>query len=608
MPPVLTAARRPRLAGMAAGAIPVAGILVFDPGGRSPFGPAKWALLPVAILVALSIGLAGPRGVDRRTSLRWGAVLAWVAVCAALGLDRVGAWIGTPERRYGALTWALCAAAFLAGQLLDDGGRRMARRVITGVAGVLGVWAIAEVLGWEPLQLTGGGTRPGGPLGSSAYLGAAALLAGGVALGEASDPEGARWRPLAAGCAALGGVALIASGARAAWLGAGIAAGSVAIARRIRFRRTHAAVLLAIVAVALATGVAGRVTSVASDDRGGARGRLDEWRVATRVIADRPWIGTGPEGYRIAFGASVDDAYEQEHGRNPLPDRAHSAPLDIAATLGVPGLVLLLALLMAIAPAVRRAMHGSPTEVGVGAAVVGYGAQTLFLFPLAELDPTAWLLAGTCLVSAAPVLRRASVAWAPALAAVALAVIGAAGVLADRRARDGDALAAVRVRPDIAAYRLAAAADEESVGSSAALDRAIAMADAALRSHPRDPVVRAERTRLLLSRAKRTGTPRHVHVARRALEDAVADDPRNAQLLLRLGVARSLDADDAGAEQAWRAAERLAPRSAAASLDLALLHARAGRLAEARAAVGRALERDPRNVLARRLLRELDGT
>lgn len=587
-------------------------MLVLDPGGRAPFGPAKWALLAPAVLTAAALGFLGPRTPDLWLGRLWVGLLAWVGVCAALGLDRVGAWIGTPERRMGGLAWVLAAAAFAAGRRLDEDGRRVVRRTATIVGGALGLWVVAEVFGWEPLALSGAGSRPVGPLGSSAYVGAAGVLCGAVAGGEASDGSAA-WRRVAAMCCAFAIVAVVASGARAAWVGAIAAVVVTAIARRWRPRWQHGLLAGALLAVAFAFGVAGRAASVATDDHGGARGRLDEWRVAVRLIGEHPMTGVGPEGYRIAFGAAVDDSYEKEHGRDPLPDRAHSAPLDVAATLGLPGLALVLLVLAAIVSGWRRAIGATGPEAGVAAALAGYGVQAMFLFPLAELDPIAWLLAGTCLATATArggTRRRgaAAVAVLGLGAALVLGAVGIAGVIADRRSRAGDHAAAVRLRPDIASYHLASAAAHEEVGSSAGLDRAIAAVEDARRVSPRDPAVVAERTRLLLSRARRTSTPRHVDEARDALESAAIADPRNAALLLRLGLVRSLDGDDAGAVEAWRDAERLAPRSAAASVDLALLHARAGRVTEAEAAARRALERDPGNAVAERILRDLDGT
>lgn len=584
-------------------------MLALDPGGRSPFGPAKWAVVTPAALVAFACSRGG--SVGRRITGAWIAVLGWVLVCASFGLDEIGAWIGTPERRYGAIAWMVGAAAFFAGTGLDARGRTAMARATALAGGVVGAWTIAELAGWRPMELTGVGARPGGTLGTSAYLGAAALLTGGVAVRELGDPDGATWWRLTAGLSAvLATVAWVSSGARAAWVGGALGLTAFVVLGRPWRQRgiARSAVVLmafaaAVIGLGVATGMSDRATAVVTDQRGGARGRIDEWRVAARVVAAHPVTGVGPEGYRIAFGGAVDDSYEQVHGRDPLPDRAHSAPLDVAATLGVPGLALVLLLVGCVAAASVPGCRDDHRRAASVAILVAYAGQSLFLFPLAELDPTAWQLAGTLIPAKLPGRR-----WTAAPAAVAAVVLGAVGligVVADREPRNDRA---ARWRPDVAGYHLAEAADHEAVGSSAGLDRAIAAIEDARRWHPRDPVVVAEHTRLLLERAQRTGSPRHVTAARGALEAAAGHDPRNAALLLRLGVARSLDGDDRAAEAAWRASERLAPRRAAASVDLALLYARTGRVDEARAAAARALIRDPDNLIATQVLEATDGT
>jgi Flp pilus assembly protein TadD len=140
-------------------------------------------------------------------------------------------------------------------------------------------------------------------------------------------------------------------------------------------------------------------------------------------------------------------------------------------------------------------------------------------------------------------------------------------------------------------YRLVAARGFAATGSSIGLDRAIDQLDHALAVSPDDPVVGGERARLLLERARRSGNRAHARTALLALESLVTGDPRNPTVLLRLGIARAATGDAAGAERAWLAAERLAPRSPAASTDLALAYGQAGRMAEAGAAARRALAR-----------------
>ena len=603
--------QRRGLAALAAG-VPLGALLV-DPGGLAPVGPVKWLAVPALVLASAAAALRAAG--DRSVSLPRAPVLAWAAfgvvvVAAALfGVDRIYAWTGTPERHFGALTWGLCALAFVTGHITD---KRATLAGAVAACGIAGGWAIAETLGWEPIDLVGAGDRAVGPFGSSAYLGAALALLAPIAVGVALDGTWSTTvRRLSSAAAIAGGAGLVASGARAAWAGAVFAALVAVWVRRPRVTpRVAAAVAVGtaavVVGLAFATGVAGRVPDVVEDRQGGARGRLDEWRVATRVITRHPVLGVGPEGYRIAFGRAVDDDYERAHGRDPLPDRAHSAPLDVAATTGLPGLVAYGALVLTTGALVLRALrHAPPARAGAAAGLVAYATQALFLFPVAELEPVAWLLAGTVVATGDRSLALRPRRWMPAvaggLAAVAL-VAGVLDVVADRRARDivasdtVDPTGAARLRPDALRYRLAAARQLPPA-------RAIAQLDRALDVSPRDPVVRSERARILLE----LDPP----LALAALQDLAADDPRNAEVLLRLGLAHARTAHPADAERMWKRAEYLAPKSAAASTNLALAYAQQGRWPAAAAAARRALARDPDNDRARAVLEQAeqqDGT
>lgn len=612
--------------GVALAGLVVASVLVADPLGLAPFGPARFAAVSTMTLAAVALGLSTGGRLARGPLVAWGVFLATVVVAATLGVDPLYAWLGTPERHFGALTWALCLGAFFAGQLLARRGGRWVTQAAVAVTGVVGIWAGAEVLGWEPIALEGAGARPVATLGSSAFLGAAMVLLVPVVAGAALDSSRSRrLRLAAAGCGAAGLLALVASGARAAWVGAGVSAFAVLLAHRPRRRHYQLALvggLLVVFIAAFATGVAGRVPEAFEGDVGGIGGRLDEWRVATAVVAANPVTGVGPEGYRIAFGTHVDDAYEIAHGRQPLPDRAHSAVLDVAATLGFPGLFAYLALLVVVGRHVLRALRrGPPPLVGMAAGLLGYVAQSAFLFPLAELDPLAWMVAGlvvaATMTSAEGIIRRPT-RMVPVLVTVATAsalVAGGLDVVADRRAKQsllalaGDSPApttpASALRPDALRYHLVDARIHESLGTLSGLTAALEDLDRALRLSPLDPLVRSQRSRLLLERARRSDDPVDIGVARRALEGLAVDDPRNAEVLLRLGLIRSLAGDGTGAETAWLEAERLAPNSAAASTNLAVAYARMGRAADAVAAAERALARDPTSRLARQVVDDL---
>jgi O-antigen ligase len=601
--------------------------IVLDPWGLFPFGPSKWLVVSVGALLFVARSVGRPSHLPRGVTIGAAAFVAWMALAALTGLDPIYAWAGTPERHWGVLSWFLVAALVWVGSTFERADVRALGTGAAIAAGVCGVWAVGEQLGWEPFATSGGSGRPGGPFGSSAYLGAAMSVLAPLAAAHAVEARD--WRRLMAGAAAaMGAVALVLSGARAAWLGALVALAASGVAWRAARRRpvgALAAVAVLVVAAAMA-GLGSRIGDLGSSEAGGLRGRLDEWRVAMRMVADDPVTGAGPEGHRIAFAAAVDEPYERRHGREPLPDRAHSIVLDTAVTGGIPAAAALLAfMLVATRRALRAARAADPALAGLGVAALAHLTASLFLFPVPEIDFVAALVLGAIFASTnpraadprplirSPNLSRAARAAAGALAVVAL-VAGALDVAADRAARgildrDGtDPDAAAQLRPDVVRHHLAAARGHEATGSLEGLDRALDALDHAADVSPRDPVVARERGRVLVERARRLRTSELIDEALRFLRAEAARDPINALTQLRLGLAAALDGDDAAAERAWLRAEHLAPRSAAASVNLAIAYLKAGRVAEAERAARRALARDPSSDRAQDILRQIDGT
>jgi O-antigen ligase/Flp pilus assembly protein TadD len=635
-------------AATAAAVVAPATFLAVDPWGWYPFGPLRWAVVSVGVAVVGGLVLGRrPWPLTARGPLAAGAGLVGaMALAAAFGRDPLYAWTGTPERHAGVVLWLVCLVALAAGAGVDPrrGPTVVGRGLV--VAG-LGVGAVgwAEALGWEPDELDAG-TRLTGTFGSSAFLGAACALLLPAVAGAALDRGQPRWWRWAAGAALVALVVpVVGSGARSAWVGLAVAAVAVLVARRrdlvarARPRVLAAAGAALVVAAGLVlalTPAGARLAALGDDDAPGGRGRLDEWRVATRVLVDHPALGVGPEGYRIAFAEGADERYEVAHGRDPQPDRAHSGPLDVALAGGIPALVAWGAWVLLVGRAAARALRwGPPAAVGLAAALVAHLVGQLTLFPLAEVEPVAWLLAGVLLATPAAALAssagdrpttdpRAATGTRvlrPVLALLAVAglVAGGLDVAADHHAEvaarrlaagDGPAAAdaardAVARRPDEVRLRLLAARAEVAAGAGilAALDEV----DAALRISPDDPIVRRDRVRLLVARAAVTEVPAHAAEARAAADQAVADDRWNGALWLLAGEAARLAGDDELARTAWERAERLDPRSPDAAVDLALLHQAAGREDEARAALARARAIDPDDPQVRDAARLVEG-
>lgn len=603
-------------------------LLVVDPLGWYPFGPAKALVASVVVLAAAALGLA-PGRAARPVLVAAGILVAAMALAAVVGRDPLYAWTGTPERHAGVALWALCATALAVGASVAR--RPVERGMVLAGLGV-GLVGVAEAWGWEP-EVLRAGDRLSGTFGSSAYLGAACALLLPLLVGLAvrpgrvpasfpsEDPTpttqerggGRAWRWAAAAAALTVVVPLVGSGARSAWIGVAAAGVVVLAARPVPHRAAVAgAGVVAVGLVLLLTPAGARLGSLADDDAPGGRGRLDEWRVAGRVVADHALTGVGPEGYRIAFGGAADADYEVAHGRDPLPDRAHSGPLDIALAAGLPGLAAWLAVWgLVLRRALPQLRAGPPGLAGAAAALVAHLVGQVTLFPLAELEPVAWLLAGVVVAAPLPGARtepartmpgtvRTAARAAAAVLALGAMVVGVRDVAADRAAeRAADALTgddgraavaaaeeAVALRPDevrlhLLLARARLAADEGTLAALAAVDDAAALS-------PGDPIVRRAGLRLLVDRAAATQVPAHAATARTAVDEALADDPVSGELWLLAGEAATLDADAAAAERAWRRAERLTPGRPDAALGLALLHHAEGADEEAVAALDRA--------------------
>ena len=548
--------------------------------------PISWAVVTVGTFAVLAVA-AWQRAIVRPPRLvgqLYLAFLGWLALAAATGEDGRFAWLGIPERHAGWVLWLVCGALLVSGvkwKAVADG------MVVAGL-----VWLpvlLFDALGhpWLPTATE----RLTGLFGSAAYLGAAACLVAPAALGVAFDVRRThRWRWAAAVAATSAVFAAAGSGSRAAWVGLGIVGlGAAWLQRRRRWLPRAALALAAVVALAALTSPVGsRVSSVTGSSAGGAS-RIDEWRVGLATLGHHPLLGAGPEGYRIVFHDGVDAEYEREHGRAVQPDRAHNGFLDLALAGGVPAALLYGAFITACVMDVRRRTRGTastPAFLGVLAAIAAYLVQQQFLFPLAEMEPVLFLLAGGVVCSAAPTVRasgtggRATAAAATLIAAAAL-WWGVSDIAA--RSDATSASTALAAGNPAEAYRGARDAldwrDDEvwlhllAARTAPTAELALAHVDDALALSPRDPIALRNRQELLVTLDPAT--------AFEELHDLLADDPSNASLQQLYGTAAIRTGDEVIAEQAWLTALDLAPNASGPRQNLITLYRQQGRDAEA---------------------------
>lgn len=561
-----------------AGAVVLASVVAVDPRGWYPFVVAKFAAVSIAVVVAWWVAISDRGSVlDRRVVVAFTGLLVVLSIAALVGRDPLYAWVGTPERHLGVVTWVLAGAALATGSRLADIDRlvRFSRWVVASGL-VLGAYAYVER--WHPPIATSADTvRLGGPYGSASFLGAALCLilpvcvAGCVALADR------RWRSVAAVATALGTAALIGSGTRAAW--AAIAAvGLVVVGARARTVLSAGGPPMRRLALPLVAVTVGFVLSIGTNPSvatrtNGASSRIDDWRVGWRIVAAHPWLGVGPEGYRTALADGVSATYERTYGRSPLPDRAHNVLIDVAAAGGVGAAVLFAIVAALVSVAAWRSLRGGAAlRCGLAAAAIAYLAQQWFLFPVATIDPIFWLFAGVLVASPASAVRdvrsNAGATMAvPVVAALVGGALGVGGVLAiaaDRAARQAvdsgsqaAARRAVELRPDVARYWLLAA--ELQPTSIAGLDAAIDDVEHAVRLTPNDPIVAMALADERLQKAIATGERADAVAAVASWRGLTDRDRACYECHLGMGYAHAMSGDLAAARDAFRRASVLAP-------------------------------------------------
>jgi O-antigen ligase len=266
--------------------------------------------------------------------------------------------------------------------LLRDQASR--NRVITALVIGTAIASVEAIAQQTALNVGFIAFRPDGNLGNANLLGA--LLAMAIPLAFARGLRAPRFGVLWWAALALMAGALLATTSRSGGLGA-LAGCLAVIVFMLKGRSAFIGAPVAVVVVG-----AGLMLIVFSplrllnDDPGPAR--LHLWPDALHMIAARPLIGWGEDATGLVYGRFLTGDW------SPEVDRAHSGPLDVAATQGILGLGALAWVLVTL---FRRLWRWRFFEsVGpLAAACIGYSVWVLFNFDWVPAAGAFWLLAGT---------------------------------------------------------------------------------------------------------------------------------------------------------------------------------------------------------------------
>ncbi|MCL4368284.1 MAG: O-antigen ligase family protein [Actinobacteria bacterium] len=372
------------------------------------------------------------------------AFVAWTAVATLFSVNPATSLVGRYTRYEGLATYVCLASVyFLTVQLITDDVRLRSVAKMIGAAGFLvACFGLLQVGGFDPTtwaRVPFAAHMAYSTIGNPDTLGAYLIFPLTISLGLALTEPKPRSRLLHWGAVAVIGPALIASFSRGAWLGSlgALVVLTIAFVRqRHRLQRIDvyclgASVAAAGVVIALSnrstdavTRFGARFASILAFNEGSGRTRLEIWSSALAAIRDRPWLGWGPDTFRQTFGHFKSVQYVLDAGYQFTADNAHNYVLQLATTIGVPGMLLAYGLFGAIGwRGLRRSLAAqtgtaaSLLQATFLAAMFGYLVSLIFGLSVVSSSSLLWLaLAAVAVTSTTPSGATPSGSTAPATA------------------------------------------------------------------------------------------------------------------------------------------------------------------------------------------------
>lgn len=428
-------------------------VVGLQPLTQDQFNVAKLLTLAMCLAVA---GVAWSVSLLQGTArLRWNRLgwfaLAFVAlagVSAAFSLHVPTALFGSTLYKQGLVAWAMYVAlAFLAIQLVDNAEKVERLAVATVVGGVLvSVYALIQSSGLDPATWSGlesfAGARAISTIGNPDMLGGYLILPLVLAAGMALSRSESRPRVLFWGATAIIAAAWLLALSRGAWLGGVVAVIAIVLAAyRVQLGRVDAVCAAAGLAFLGVAGVAAAASSKAgllsrlgeiATFGGGSEHRLLLYAASLRAIAERPLLGTGPDTFRLAWWSVRQVADVTLGGANGIADDAHSLPLMLAATLGVPAALALIALIASALWSTRNVLLAPPSRENSArlvtaawwAGLLGLSAHLLVSVGTVGTAIPMWLAIGVLLAARARAVSVSTAARAAVTGAVTVLAIG----------------------------------------------------------------------------------------------------------------------------------------------------------------------------------------
>jgi len=339
----------------------------------------------------------------------------WLLV-AVLALVVIGWWF-SPVGRAGLVGLALLPAYLLLPAATAHCWRepRLHRAGLISLSVLTLIVALIALIRWQTLSLP----RASLPLGHHNLMAGWLVLMLPLALAAIRFPGAARWLAISAGATAL--LALVATGSL---LGAVSVAVQATIAalwwKRSRFWLTSGVLGLGVLALP-------RLFSIAQSSDLSSLARLSYIEAGWRGLRVRPTLGWGPGAVPWTLGEFMRPAAGVHPASQVIGD-LHSLPLQVAYEIGVPGMLLVLAIMVVFFLRRREEMGGTAGSIPRQAAFLGLVGGAVFALGSAPLTvpalpATAAVVAGLALTSPTAVPLRRRMPWLVLYLLIAAAVL-----------------------------------------------------------------------------------------------------------------------------------------------------------------------------------------
>ncbi|MEX2374187.1 MAG: O-antigen ligase family protein [Dehalococcoidia bacterium] len=314
--------------------------------------------------------------------------------------------LGQDSRFVGAIAIAssVSLVVIVPSMLIHERHVEHALDALTIAVGFVALYAIAQALGLDPSPWGPEfGGRPVASLGNSNFVGG--FMALGVPLTLRLWTKYPLDRRVAAIVGILVLIVLILSEALLGWIAAGSAVIATAIATSRRLPRNVAAGLVSAIPTGVAVSGIGVVWVGAQAGYLTGEARLAYWDNVSRVFQQAPVSGVGVGRMLPNYRGAREPGSVIEAGRDAVADSSHAWLLDVTATLGLTGAILLIGCLIATGFVLRSLwLEGDRAVTGVTVTLIAllaaHGMQSSIAVPSLALVWTGWLLIGLVLAQA----------------------------------------------------------------------------------------------------------------------------------------------------------------------------------------------------------------